>query len=270
MVLSTTTRFALLAALVVAALLAVGVYSAPWHYSAVEEEADVTRSLSAEPDVVFADTFPGGRPELRWRAFPFFNGDNLEGAPDPAAPDGDDGVGVLTNDRVGGFAALAYVDAPPVADYRLETWLRAQVIEGERRPLNGIVFGVDPEGGRYYRVAADFSGENPLLSLAYVGKDTNNFPVYLVRWRAEDLPGGAPRETGWHRLAIEVVDGRGEVYWEGEKLPGGPFEVDRVREGQVGVYATTTGGLGQAETAVDGFVVRRLSGQRTNTLTAQR
>jgi hypothetical protein len=270
MVLSSPFRFALLAALVVAALLAVGVYAAPWQYFATEEEADVTRSLSAEPGVVFADTFPGGGPELRWRAFPFFNGDNLEGAPDPAAPDGDDGIGVLTNDRVGGFAALAFVDAPPVADYRLETWLRAQVVEGERRPLNGVVFGVDPEGGRYYRVAADFSGANPLLSLAYVGQDTNNFPVYLMRWRADDLPGGLPRETAWHRLAIEVVDGQAEVYWDGEKLAGGPFAVDRVREGQVGVYATTTGGLGRAETAVDGFVLRRLVPKGQSALMAQR
>jgi hypothetical protein len=32
------------------------------------------------------DSFPNGRPELRWASFPYFNRDNLEGARDSKAP----------------------------------------------------------------------------------------------------------------------------------------------------------------------------------------
>lgn len=78
------------------------------------------------------------------------------------------------------------------------------------------------------------------------------------KWRVKAQ--SAPAQTGWHRVAIAVADGRAEIWWDGQKLPGGPFVVDRVLAGQVGVYATFTGGRGRAETMVDGFAVWRPTG----------
>ncbi len=209
----------------------------------------------AMEDVVFVDVFPDGQPAGKWEPFPHFNLDNLRGARDPSAPSGG-GIGVLSNDNAGGFAALSYAATPPLAEFRLETWLRVQVTQAERGPLNGVAFLVDPQQASYYRIASDFSGREPSLSLAYVGRDTNNFPQYLMRWRGSQLPGGVPRESGWHRLAVEVREGRAEIWWDGEQLPGGPFLVDRIAAGQVGVYATFTGGRGRAETMVDDFRLR--------------
>jgi hypothetical protein len=200
------------------------------------------------------DRFPGGKPELEWVPYPYFNHDNLRGELDPSSPTGEPGVGVLDNKNAGGFAALSYAKTQPIGDFHLETWIFVQVVKEEKGPLNGIAFRVDPVEDKFYRVTAHFTA-NPSLSLAYVGKDTKHFPVYLAEWKGATLPGGAPKQSGWHRLAIEVEKSEAEIFWEGAKLPGGSFCLDRSVSGYVGVYATFTGGLGIAETKIAGLEV---------------
>jgi hypothetical protein len=203
---------------------------------------------------LFSDEFTAGKPELEWLPYPHFNRDNLYGALDPSSPGADPGVGVLDNRKVGGFAALSYAKTAPVSDFYLEAWLYAQLVAEDKGPLNGIAFRVDPSGDRFYRLAAHFNAE-PSLSLAYVGKDSNHFPVYLAQWKAADLPGGKPSKSGWHRVAIEARGNELEVYWNSAKLSGGPFKLDRVLSGYIGAYANVTGGPGIAETKLDGLRV---------------
>jgi hypothetical protein len=204
---------------------------------------------------VIRDSFSGGKPELAWRPYPYFNKDNLKGELDRSSPEGEPGVGVLDNRNAGGFAALSYADTPPLADFHLDAWLHVQVSEEEKGSLNGIAFRVDPVEDKYYRFAAQFAAE-PALSLAYVGKDTRHYPVVVAEWKGADIPGGAPKRSGWHRVAIEVKNGSAEFFWNSTQLPGGPFRLDRVGSGRIGVYATYTGGKGVAETKIDGLRVR--------------
>lgn len=204
---------------------------------------------------IIQDSFTGGTPELVWRPYPYFNQDNLKGAVDPTSPEGEPGVGVLDNRNAGGFAALAYAETRSLADFYLEAWLHVQATKEARGALNGIAFRVDPAGDRFYRFAAQFAAE-PSLSLAYVGKDTKHFPVIVAEWKGASIPGGAPKQSGWHRVAIEVKDNAAEIFWNGTRLPGGPFAVDRAGPGYIGVYATFSGGLGIAETRIDGLKVR--------------
>jgi hypothetical protein len=206
---------------------------------------------------LFSDEFTGGKPDLEWLPYLHFNRDNLYGALDPSSPGAEPGVGVLDNRKVGGFAALAYANAATISDFYLETWLYTQVVAEDKGPLNGIAFRVDPAGDRFYRLAAHFTAE-PSLSLAYVGKDSNHFPVYLAQWKAAELPGGRPNKSGWHRVAIEVRDNKLEVYWDSAKLSGGPFVLDRAGAGYIGAYANVTGALGTAETKLDGLRVWKL------------
>jgi hypothetical protein len=100
-----------------------------------------------------------------------------------------------------------------------------------------------------------FTGE-PSLSLAYVGKDTRHFPVIVAEWKAEAIPGGAPTRGGWHRVMIEVKKDAAEIFWNSMRLPGGPFQLDRIGSDHIGVYATFTGGRGFAKTKIDGLRVR--------------
>lgn len=164
---------------------------------------------------------------------------------------------MLDNGVEGGFAALSYADAGPFEDFHLEAWLRVQVTEKEKGALNGIAFRIDPSGDKYYRFAVHFSAE-PTLSLAYVGRDSKHFPVMVAEWKADVLPGGAPQKSGWHRVAIEVRNDAAEVFWGSKRLPGGPFRLDRIGAGYIGVYATYTGGRGIAETRIDGLRIRAL------------
>jgi len=205
---------------------------------------------------LFTDSFPQGRPQLRWSFFPFFNLDNLQGRADPSAPDGDGGIGVLTNSRVGGFASLSYAVTTPMQNFHLEALLYCPRTEGTRGPLAGLAFLIDPIEGDFYRLVCDFKTADANLNLAFVGRSTRNYPVYLKFWGPEEIPGGATE--GWHRVLIRVQLGRATLYWDGVELPGGPFLVDRVRRGFAGVYANFVGGLGAAEARIDGFLLRRL------------
>jgi hypothetical protein len=205
---------------------------------------------------IIRDSFTGGIPDLTWRPYPHFNRDNLKGEIDPSSPEGEPGVGVLDNGREGGFAALSYADTPSLEDFRLEVWVYVQVTREPKGALNGIAFRIDPAADKYYRFASHFTAE-PELSLAYVGKDTNHFPVIVAEWKAAALPDGAPKQSGWHRVVIDVNNNMAEISWDSNRLPGGPFRLDRIRSGYIGVYATYTGGRGFAETKIDGLLIRR-------------
>ncbi len=202
------------------------------------------------------DSFPHGRPELRWSFFPYFNLDNLEGARDSNALDEDNGIGVLTNANAGGFASLSYAVTRQVENFYLEAMFYCLVTEGSKGPLTGIAFLIDPIRGSFYRVVCDFKTNDPTLNLAYVGLDTRNYPVYLNFWVSQEIPGGIPKESGWHKMAVQVKKGRVTVYWDGKELKGGPFLVDKIKRGFVGVYANFVSGLGEATTKVDGFFMK--------------
>jgi hypothetical protein len=216
--------------------------------------ANAWQTMTGSDEPLLKDSFTDGKPELEWLAYPYFNHDRLRGSIDPTSPEGEPGVGVLDNKNVGGFAALSYAAPTPPSDFHLETWIYAQVTEGDKGPLNGIAFRIDTEGGNFYRVATHFMGQAE-ISLAYVGKETKHFPEYLARWKGAELPGGAPQTSGWHKLAITVENHQADIYWDHIKLPGGPFPVDRVPSGFIGVYANFVGGLGLAETRIDGLRV---------------
>lgn len=202
------------------------------------------------------DNFPDGRPELRWAPFPYFNRDNLEGARDGKAPDGDHGIGLLKNRNAGGFASLSYAVTPQMGNFYFESMIYCPVTEGSKGPLAGIAFLIDPIGGNFYRLLCDFKTNDPTLNLAYVGNETRNFPVYLKFWDEEGIPGGIPKEAGWHKMAVRVRDGKGTAYWDGRELKGGPFPVDKIRKGFAGIYANHVGGLGEATAKVDMFLIR--------------
>lgn len=211
--------------------------------------------FSAESQEIYKDNFPDGRPELRWSFFPYFNLDNLEGARDTKAPDGDNGIGILKNRNVGGFASLSYAVTRQMENFYLEAMVYCQVTEGSKGPLAGIAFLIDPIKGSFYRLVCDFKTNDPTINLAYVGLDTRNFPIYLKFWDIKELPGGIPKESGWHKLAVMVKRGKAWVLWNGREL-NGSFDVDKIKKGFVGVYANYVGGLGEATTKVDNFLLR--------------
>lgn len=213
-------------------------------------------SLSVEAQNIYKDSFPNGNPELRWSFFPYFNLDNIDGARDTKAPDGDNGIGILKNTNAGGFASLSYAVTRQMENFYLEAMIYCAVTVGSKGPLAGIAFLIDPIKGSFYRVVCDFKTNDPTINLAYVGLDTRNFPIYLKFWGPKDIPGGIPKESGWHRIAVRVKNEKVSVFWNGKELIGGPFDVDKIKKGFAGVYANYVGGLGEATTKVDNFILK--------------
>jgi hypothetical protein len=208
-------------------------------------------------NLLVRDGFPNGNPQQRWAPYPYFNLDNLRGVKTSAAPDGDNGIGILTNANAGGFASLSYAVTQQWSVFRLESMVYCPVTEGTKGPLTGIAFLVDPIGGRFYRLVSDFNTNDPTLNLAYVGRDTRNFPVYLKIWDARQLFNGTPEESTWHKMAVRVEEGMATVYWDGRQLEGGPFVVDKISKGFAGVYTNYVGGFGEAATKVDAFSLKQ-------------
>jgi hypothetical protein len=208
-------------------------------------------------NLLIRDAFTNGEPQQRWASYPYFNLDNLQGVKTSAAPDGDNGIGILTNANAGGFASLSYAVTRQVANFHLEALVYCPLTKGAKGPLTGIAFLVDPIGGGFYRLVSDFNTEDPTLSFAYVGRDTRNFPVYLKIWDAKQLFNGAPEESGWQKMAVRVEEGMATVYWDGLRLKDGPFVVDKISTGFAGVYTNYVGGFGDASTKVDSFVLKQ-------------
>jgi hypothetical protein len=115
--------------------------------------------------------------------------------------------------------------------------------EGKKGALSGIAFLIDPIGGIFYRLVCDFKNSDPMLNLAYVGNETRNFPVYLAFWDERQVPGGIPKESARHTMAVRVKDGRLTAYWNGKELRGGPSIVDRIKRDFVGCMPILLEGL---------------------------
>lgn len=146
---------------------------------------------SLAQELIYFEDFSSRRTKLRWVPFPYYFLDNLEIGEEESLGK-DNLVGILSNKKVGGFAALSYVLTDPLLDFYLETYILCQVSNSPKGPLNGIAFLIDPEEGNFYRIVCDFNSENPSLNLAYVGTETRNFPAYLRFWGNKDIPGGVP------------------------------------------------------------------------------
>lgn len=208
------------------------------------------------PDApLFEERFTDGTADLAWQTFPRFSPDLPEVVRAPDAPSGDGWAGLVTNATFGGFASLAYAGDALLADYSVEAWVRVDVTEAADGPLQGIAVRVDPEGERFYRLAARFGAE-PELTLAYVGRDVNHFPVHLGRWGRNEVPGGVPLEGGWHVMGLEVAGDRISASWNGVRLPGSAIVDARIARGYVGIYTNFVGGQQPASTLVDRLVVR--------------
>lgn len=147
---------------------------------------------SLAQELIYFEDFSSRRTKFRWVPFPYYFLDNLE-IGEEESPGKDNLVGILSNKKVGGFAAPSYVLRDPLIDFYVETHILCQVSNSPKGPLNGIPFLVDPEEGNFYRIVCDFNSENPSLNLAYVGTETRHFPAYLRFWGNKDTPGGVPK-----------------------------------------------------------------------------
>lgn len=204
----------------------------------------------------YRDSFSNGEPQLNWYAFPGFSPDEMGVVARNDTPEDDGWAGRVTNQSLGGFASLSYTGHPDLSDYSIEAWIYVIVTPSEQGSLHGLAIRVDPEGQRFYRFASQFGSEQK-LTIAYVGSDTNNFPVFIKEWDESDIPGGAPKSSGWHKMKVRAVGNNFWAYWDDHELPDCPISNNRIRAGYFGVYTNFTGGANVTQTLVDQIVVRQ-------------
>lgn len=205
---------------------------------------------------IFRDSFSDGVPQLNWEAFPGFSPDEMQAISRDDTPENDGWVGRVTNQIFGGFASLSYAGHSELSDYLIEAWIYVTVTPNEQGSLHGLAVRVDPEEQRFYRFASQFGSERK-LTIAYVGRDTNNFPIFIKEWNESDIPGGAPKRSGWHKMKIRVAGNDFWAYWDDRELPDCPVSDNRISKGYFGVYTNYTGGTNVTQTLVDEVVVKQ-------------
>ncbi|MBI2863680.1 MAG: hypothetical protein HYX94_03860 [Chloroflexi bacterium] len=226
------------------------------HGTGSTEQADTVAALAGTPGPIhFEERFADGKLSLDWQTFPHFSPDLIRPVARPDAPGGDGWAGLVTDEAFGGFASLSYAGEEGMSDCTVEAWIYTEVTAEELAPIHGIAVRVDPKGLRFYRLAAQFRA-NPRLSFAYVGRDLNDFPDYLRTWTGDEIPGGAPTSSGWHRMGVRVEGDRFWLYWDGQELPGGPIVDGRIEHGYFGIYDNFVGMQKVANTLVDEITVR--------------
>lgn len=212
-------------------------------------------TISEKPVLIESrERFVSGKMSLLWNTFPTFSPDLIKPLNQPNDPNNDLWVGFVTNKALGGFASLSYAGNNALADYTMEAWVFVAVDKKSQGSIHGIAVRVDPEGLRFYRLAAQF-GEESRITLAYVGADESNFPVYLRTWREDEIPGGIPKESGWHLMKLRVEGNQMWSFWDSQDLPGGPVSDDRIKMGYFGVYTNYTGAEKVVRTYVDDIQV---------------
>lgn len=161
----------------------------------------------------------------------------------------------MRNSNAGGFAVLSYAVTEEVKNFTLEAYLFCPVTDSDKGPLSGLTLLIDPIKSRFYRFLCDFNKKEPSLNVAYVGRDTNHFPVYLRFWMGKKITEGIPKTSSWHSIKIVMREVSAQFFWNGMQLKD-KVDISRISKGFVGVYANFVGGLGREETKVDSFILR--------------
>ncbi len=212
-------------------------------------------------DPLYEEHFTNGVTDLEWQSVYGMNSDNVVEAVfvdiDPP-PTNDLWVGKLATPAEGDFLVSGAGDTN-LADYRIEAWAYLVVSSGTTVVNNGIVARAHYEestGLFSYIFCSDFDQNNGndaprLRLLAYSGA---MFPATIMFWGDDQIPGGAPAESGWHKLALEVEGNQISCWYDEQLMPGCPYTDDTISEGGLfGVYTLDMVSL--ASTYVEDIIV---------------
>ncbi len=213
-------------------------------------------------DTLYSETFKDGAPENAW--YPGFYidstgvGNNMGAVAWPGNPSGDGWVGMISTNRADSAnVAESYTGAGNYSDFYLEANIFIPIRSGWMGvDFYGLEFRVDSTGlTSGYQFIANFNHFSaPSLRFRKRPFDAPAKPVILKEWFAEEIPGGIPADSGWHKLAVNVVGDQFWFYYDGQELPGCPYtdttSTPKFTEGFIGVYSWTMGFVGYDTTAL--------------------
>ncbi|RMH73850.1 MAG: T9SS C-terminal target domain-containing protein [Gemmatimonadetes bacterium] len=206
----------------------------------------VIMPVAQAQEVLYEDHFgePGGdcETQIEWGSViggntvqPFFFADQT--------PDGEFCAGELTTVDANGGIVISGGGEPTLEDYRVEAWVYTIVDAGTTAPNNGIVARArydDVTENLYgYILCSDFdqNTDNNAPRIRLLLYNGVVFPSTIAQWSGDDIPGGAPTESGWHKFTLQVEGDQLWAWYDDELLAGCPYTDSSLSQGLFGVYA---------------------------------
>jgi hypothetical protein len=223
----------------------------------------------AQAQVLYEEHFTDGQTHLEWfgNYGPLgFQTDTMQVIEDPTTPQGDGWIGMVArSDSCPCGMAYATGDLDLLTDYSIEAWVFVEVWpESATGLFNGLVIRLLPLPGnwgldsKFYSFMANFddslhgSGFHG-LRLAY---HDAMIPSWKFLWTGDQIPGGVPNESGWHRMKIKTIGDSIWVFWDGVMLDGCPkIHSQGMSMGYFGVYTFRFWMSEGVETRVDSIMV---------------
>ncbi len=189
-------------------------------------------------EVLYQETFADGELNHNWFAA-WAGGQTMVTVQNPTTPSGDFWVGEIANTGNEGGVGCAVSGTEDMADYMVEANVWTTVSEGPMPgPYEGLVARMDTttDAHRFYTFRADFDTSVRVQLKYYPGVDTTGYGDVLAEWSGDDIPGGAPTESGWSKLGLKVEGNQITCYFNDVEMPGGAVTHDSLTTGFFGGY----------------------------------
>lgn len=190
-------------------------------------------SLATGQTTLYTETFANGALQNPWYAG--FNGNVMEVDFVTGNPSGDGWVGKLGNDISGGNVGQSFSGSSSWTDFYYEAQVYIPVTTNDGT-YYGIEFRVDSVGltSGYQFLARFRQGvSDPGLRFRARSEAT---PVNIRTWQANEIPGGIPAASGWHKMAVQAVGNQFWFYFDDQELPGNPYTDGTFSSGWIGAY----------------------------------
>ncbi len=205
-------------------------------------------------DVIFEEYFTDGSIQEGWFS-PWPEGADITITPDMTTPGGDGWVGSVAGDQ----SSTALNGTIELADYTVESWVYCMVTNDIMFPVyNGVAARWDTTGGSSYYYLASMFGMSKKIKLRRFPGSGFGAETFL-EWTGDEIPGGEPNESGWHKMSLRVSGDEIWCYWDDVMLAGCPYtpaEEFRQTAGFYGIYEFYMGDQApNPETRFDDFIV---------------
>jgi hypothetical protein len=212
-------------------------------------------NFSLAQDTLFVETFKDGLSENTW--YPAWNQGGNGQIFVPAAwqdnPSGDGWVGELTTVRPDSANLGASFSGDPTwSDYYYEAKLYLPIGGLMGLDYRGLEFRVDSTGGttKAYQLTTEFRSMTPRMRFRKRTSESPNDFVNIKIFSAEEIPGGIPSDSAWHKVGVKAVGNEFWFYLNGQELPGCPYtdttSTPLLTNGMVGTYSFIQDFMGAA------------------------
>ena len=220
-------------------------------------------------EVLYEEHFTDGHTQLEWHPTygpSGFMTDTMQVRADSTTPEGDGWIGVVARSDSTPVGIAYAGDYVSLTDYSIEAWVYTEVWDDPQGLREGLVIRMLPRhgnsglGSKFFSFVARFDKSHQILRLSY---HEEMLPQILKVWSGDEIPGGAPTESGWHRMKLKAVGDSIWAYWDGVVLSGCPIDLtqelpghNRYR-GYFGFYIFRMWMSDDVEIRMDDVIVRK-------------